>query len=367
MDFVLNGQGSGSVAALLIQNGMDPDYLRPWIGENDWSYITVANGFTVNDKGEKVPKYENRLTRNANATLTKDAWNLLDGVIVKAARERLRAVADLRSAGLTFNLPNGWAHTVLQYQRITDNGPATVSMDALRNGINERPELDIVNLPLPLIHKEFSFPARVLATSKLTGAPLDTTEAEQSARSVAETAEELLIGTYGEYKFGGGSVWGLTNFPDRLTYEMLLPTENAWTPAKTILDILGMKALAQAARQYGPFILYTSPAWDAYLDNDYSSAKGDNTLRERIGKIDGIKAIHTLDKLPDYKMVLVQQNSGTIREVIGMDVTTIQWDAQGGLEQMFKVIAMLVPQIRTDINGNCGIVDGTGVSSPDNS
>ena len=40
-------------------------------------------------------------------------------------------------------------------------------------------------------------------------------------------------------------------------------------------------------------------------------------------------------------------------------VLPFQWEGQGGMEVNFKVMAILVPQLRDDFNGNTGIVHGT--------
>jgi hypothetical protein len=45
--------------------------------------------------------------------------------------------------------------------------------------------------------------------------------------------------------------------------------------------------------------------------------------------------------------------------VIGMDVTTVQWETHGGMRLNFKVMAIMVPQLRSDFNGNAGIVHGS--------
>jgi hypothetical protein len=176
---------------------------------------------------------------------------------------------------------------------------------------------------------------------------------------VAESAEKLLLGTYGTYAFGGGTIYGITNFPSRLTQSMTLPTASGWTGKTLLTEVLEMKQKSQNAYHYGPWVLYTSPAWDQYLDEDYSDAKGDNTVRERLAKIDGIAAVRTVDYLTNYQMVLVQQTSDVIREVIGMDITTVQWESQGGMQLNFKVMAIMVPQVRADYNSKTGIVHGT--------
>jgi hypothetical protein len=42
-----------------------------------------------------------------------------------------------------------------------------------------------------------------------------------------------------------------------------------------------------------------------------------------------------------------------------MDVTTVQWDEKGGMKKNFKIMAIIVPQLRADQNSNTGIVHGT--------
>ena len=57
-----------------------------------------------------------------------------------------------------------------------------------------------------------------------------------------------------------------------------------------------------------------------------------------------------------YVMVMVQMTTDVVREVVGMDITTVQWETKGGMQLNFKVMAILVPQLRADQNGNTGIV-----------
>lgn len=350
MDFILNGQATGDVATTLMMNNFDVNALRPWIGKDNRTYVAVQNA---------AGKLVAQPTANATATLRKDDWIVLDQAIVKAAKERLKAVADLRSAGLTFNIPNGMAKTVLQTETQSDITPAIISMDGMRESETDRPVFELNNLPLPIIHKDFSFSARQVMTSRDGGSPLDTTTAELAGRRVAEEAEKLLLGTASSYAYGGGTIYGYTNFPSRLTKVMTAPTGS--NGSVTISEILGMRQQSQDAFHYGPWRLYCSPNWDQYLDTDYSTAKGDNTLRQRIENINGITSVSTLDYLSGFTMILVQQTSDVVREVTGMDVTTVQWQSQGGMMLHYKVMAIMVPQLRADQNGNTGIVHGTAV------
>ena len=338
---------SGDPLDLLLASNMDPRVLRPYIGDDGKSYITqIQNGKPV------------AMITNAPATLRKDAWKLLDEAIVKVARERLTVVSDLRSAGLTFNIPDGMGTTVHETETQSDITDARITMDPLTESENDRPEYDLVNLPLPFIHKNFSFTARQIATSRRSGSPLDTSMAELAARKVAEEAEKLLLGVSGSFTYGGGTIFGYTNFPSRVTKVMTIPTGTA-TNAATITEILDMRQSLNDNKHFGPYIMYNSPNWDAFLDEDFSSAKGDITLRERILKINNISSLKTADFLTAFQMIMVQTTSDVVREVIGMDITTLQWDTHGGLKKNFKVMAILVPQLRADFNGNSGIAHGT--------
>jgi len=349
MDFILNGQATGNVAGRLMQSGFNPTVLRPWIGKDGNTYIAV----------NKDGVLQAQMVHNATATLRKDDWIQLDDAIVRAAKPRLQAVADLRGAGLQYSITNGMGKTVLETESQSDISDAEISMDGTRQSKGDRPEFDLTSLPLPIIHKDFQFSARQVMASRNGGSPLDTTTAELASRRVAEQAEKLLLGTASSYAFGGGTIYGYTNFPDRLTKsDITSPEASGWTPATTLNEVLAMRQLAHDAYHYGPYFLYFSPAWDAYLDRDYSSSYPGVTLRSRLAGVFG--QAETRDYLgTGYTILLVQKTADVARMVVGMEVTTVQWETMGGMMMNFKVMAILVPQLRKDFNGNTGIVHGT--------
>ena len=57
-------------------------------------------------------------------------------------------------------------------------------------------------------------------------------------------------------------------------------------------------------------------------------------------------------------MVLVQMTSDVIRAVVGMEFQTLQWPTEGGMLLNFKVMGIIVPQVRVDINHRTGLVHG---------
>lgn len=368
MDYIANGV-SGSPLQILLNNGMDPRGLRPYRNsrnnhptEDPRTYIDRLN---TNGKLESVP------VQNTNATLLKDEWKLLDQVVVKAALPRLSAVADLRGRGMELIIPNGMSKTKLETQAQSDINQATISMSPLADSAGDRPVYNLVGLPLPIIHKDFSFDAREIAGSRngTSSTQLDLTTAELAARRVAEGVEQLLLGTAGGYQWGGGSIYGFTNFPNRMTYALTNPTTGGWTSSVLLAQVLAMRQLSYTHLHYGPYVLYVSTLWDSYLDNDYILTGGNvatQTLRERLKAIKNIDDVVTADYLNGYDMVLVQQTSDVARMVTGMDITTVQWETHGGMQLNFKVMCILIPQLRSDFNGNTGIVHGSvsGVTTP---
>lgn len=343
--------GGASVAQNLLAHNGDVGCLRPYLDSDGRAYMTVM------EKG--VPTVVPVI--NATATLRKDDWKILDDAIVKAAKPRLRAVGDLRGRGLQLVIPNGMGRTVLETEAQSDISGAIVSMDGLRESEADRPTFDLNSLPLPIIHKDFFFSARQILTSRNGGSPLDTTTAELAGRRVAEEAEKLLLGVSATYTYGGGTIYGLTNFPSALSKELTDPTTSSWTGNTLLTELLSMRGKSYDAYHYGPFVLYVAPDWDEYLDADYSSTKGDNTLRERIQKISGIESIQTMDYMENYDIVMVQMTSDVVRMIVGMEITTVQWETKGGMQLNYKVMAILVPQVRADSNGKTGIVLGAVV------
>lgn len=367
----------------------DPGYNRPYFAEsgpNRGQKVVVLNtGRTRYDAkvGREVPVYREMpvanlqrrgispLVFNATTSLRKQEWIMLDLVVLKAARERLRAWGDLAAAN-TYGGFNGMSKLILEHETMSDPGEAQIDMDALTEGRTDSPTYQLEGLPLPITHSDFWFGSRRLAASRTTGTPLDTTMAEASGRRVAETIEQLTIGTLTGPTWGTAAsygrtpqVYGYTNFTNRNT-KTNLTTPTGSNPEVTLADVLAMRSQLYSDRFYGPYMLYHSTDWDVYMDNDYARLGGNNasmTLRDRLRKIEGIQDVRRLDFLRSstnpFTLLMVQMTSDVARAVNGMDITTVQWESMGGMRVNFKVMCIMVPQLRADFNGNCGIVHAT--------
>ena len=137
--------------------------------------------------------------------------------------------------------------------------------------------------------------------------------------------------------------------------------------AIVVNEVLAMQQQSSDNNYYGPWTLYMSSAWRKYLGADYTSDATNNnnqtsqTLQARLEAIPDITKVAILDYLPTtiFDIVLIQMTTDIVREVIGMDITTVQWDSEGGMKKNFKVMAILVPQLRADFASQTGIVHGT--------
>lgn len=394
-DYVENGQGFGEVGEQLGAVRFEPNLLRPYFDSKGRRCITVNTGRKKFDEklGHPVPEQKQMLVSeavergiipiaNAQTTLRKEEWLMMDRAVLAASRQRLRAWNDIPSS---FGGFDGMSKMVLEHERMTDVGEAVVDMDGVAMGKTDTPRFQLEGLPLPITHVSFTYTARRLAVARQSGTPLDTTMAEMAGRRVAETIEKTLIGettgmTYGDAAGSGRgyanepTVRGYTNQPDRITKtDLTAPTGS--NPDTTLAEVLAMRDLATAQNFFGPYMLYHSNNWDQYMDNDYlvgTAAQGlaapETTLRNRLRAIDGITDVRRLDYwTATSALLLVQMTSDVVRQVNGMGITTVQWPTKGGSELNFRVMAIMVPQIRSQFIGTdqteaaakCGIVHAT--------
>lgn len=344
-DLMNSGMGGKRLSNLLLNSNMDHNVLRPFIGDDGRYYVNKRIG------------NETKAVLHNEGTLRKLEWELLDSQVIQAAKPRLK-LWDVLSQKVPYTLNDPLSVLTLQYQTQSDISEATISMDGLRTSEADRPTYDLVNLPIPVIHKDFSFPLREIAASRRGGTPLNISTAALASRRVAEMAEQLAVGSI-TYTAGGNTVYGLTNFPSRATFTMTAPTAGGWTPTTTVNEVLQMMQVSRDNYNYGPWDLFVSVNWPQYLDRDMAGAYKDKTLRQRLLDIEGINSITSLDYMSGYQMVLVQMTTDNIQGVKGMMPTVLQWDEAGGMEVRFKVMAIMVPWLKADKNANCGIVHGS--------
>jgi uncharacterized linocin/CFP29 family protein len=290
-----------------------------------------------------------------NDTLLYDEWKDIDKVVVKAAQERLVGVKQMMARGLTYNVPDGLGKTVLSWQDQSDISDATVSIDARVTSDRDRPEYGISYMPLPVIHKDFSFNIREIHAARNGSMPLDTTMAEMAARKVAEMAEQMFFQGYSSYNFGGGTIYGIEDYPYVNSGSLSAGWADSDATGQSIIgDVSAMKQALIDAKHYGPYGLWVPTAYETKLDEDYTT-NYPVTIRERLAKISNLSFVEVADKMTSTKVSLVQLTADVLRVVVGLEIVTVEWDSEGGMQKNFKVMAIMLPQPRKTQEDDCGI------------
>jgi uncharacterized linocin/CFP29 family protein len=290
--------------------------------------------------------------------LPKDAWLSFDNTVIEITRHRLIGVGDVMSRGLTYNVPNAMGVTRIEWERMGDMGPAEMNMAGVTEGRNDTLGFDLVGLPLPIVHKDFWINIRKLTASRTAGQPLDTTQAEICARKVAERIESMLF--LGDTTLGtNNTIYGYANAPNRITGS----TGTSWntaTGAQILANVIAMIAAAQAKEMYGPFMFYVSYGAMSNLGNDFK-AESDKTILQRILEVPGVAGVKSSYYIPanGSTVIAVQLTRDVVDIVHGFDPTVVQWESLGGMVQNFKVMAIMIPRVKSTIINQSGIIHFT--------
>lgn len=287
-----------------------------------------------------------------NATLRKDEWEQVDAKVNDVMRERLTIVDDLRGRGLITPVSIG---TILRVtESLDDFSDAELSFDGDTAPQKDRPNYNQQTIPVPVISKDFSVNWRQLAASRQRGEALDVTAAGLATRKVRDRMQALVTNGYAAGP-NGNSIPGLTSAANRLT----VSGGSAWnlSGAAPIDDVKLMLETAYNHNLFGPFFLYVAKNYWASIQEDYSAAKGEKTVMERILAFSDIEQVRPLDALADGSVVLVQMTDDVIDYTEAQVVTTVQWDKTPFVTN-FRVLSVGGPHIKniqlpdeTTING----------------
>ena len=300
----------------------------------------LASGFNIN-------------ALRTQDVLRKDEWKKFDAVIIDVARKRLTAVGDLVSRGLTFPVANALGITKIEWEQASDLTDATVSMGGITDAQRDRQTFTLKSVPLPIIHKDFQINVRALEASRTIGTPLDTSQAALSARIVSEKIESLLFN--GSNVAGtSNKIYGYTTHTDRITGSL----GTAWTTetgTNILADVIAMLSAAAAKNMYGPFVLYVPVASHINMGNDFK-AESDKSIMTRVLQVPGIEAVQPSSDLAAGEVVMVQMTSDVVDMIEGIQPTVVQWETHGGMMLNFKVMAIMVPRIKSDKAAQSGVI-----------
>lgn len=332
--------------------------------DGNWSITGMRKpGFENIERilGENNPRFR------ALAPLPERAQIVLDEAVVEVGMDRLTFVADLMAAGLTYNLPDPLSVTQLEWYRTNKVGAAQRTMSPSARGENKLPDRLPHRLPVYLTTDTFELDIRTLKMSQRVNMPLDTTLIKWCTRSVNEAIEDAAINGATtldgeELEVAGFTAPGILNAPNAETQALTLA---AWTTvpvgSTVYTETQAMTKKLRDNKKFGPYRLYVPTDVAAGLDGDYDTVSGSRglSIRERILKIEGLQAIRTADMMPANKVALVQMSSDVVDVVVGQQPTVIPWTSIDGFTFYNLVMAIIIPRVRSDYEGQSGIVVGT--------
>lgn len=310
-------------------------------GTGDVATRLMQSGFNIN-------------ALRTNDVLRKDEWQAFDTTLIDVARQKLVLSNLLASRGLTYNIPNGLGTTILEWENVSDMEPADVSMAGVTRGEQDTLEFNLQSMPLPIIHKDFTINVRKLEASRTLGMPLDMAQAELAMRLVMETIEDMIIDGHAT-RVGSSQIFGLRTETNRNTGSQTADWDAAATGAQILADVLAMMALAHADHYYGPFtILVNYSTWRNMME-DYS-ANYEGSMLKRILEVPDVEAVLPSSNVPASESLMVQLTRDVIDQVVGLQPTVVQWETQGGMQLHFKVMAIMIPRVRSTQTLQSGII-----------
>ena len=300
----------------------------------------------------------------------------IDRAVVEVGLERLTLVADLLARGLTYPLTDPLSVAQLEWHAISRVGAAQRTMRPDARGENKLPNMTPYRLPIYLTTDKFSLDIRTLRMSQRVGVPLDTSLVKQCTRAVNEAIEDAAINGATTLDgqplaVAGYTAPGLLNAPGVETRNL---TAAAWhsvpAGATVFSEVMAMIALLQANKKFGPYVLYVPTIIGNALDADYNATNNAQglTIRQRLLQIESLQAVRVADLMPagngatptiGAKVALVQMTSDVVDVVVGQPPTAIPWTSLDGFNINNLVMAIMIPRVRSDIDGNSGIAIGT--------
>lgn len=311
----------------------------------------------------------------ALAPLQDKAQVAIDKAVVQVGLQRLTFVADILAAGLTYNLTDPLSVAQLEWSVQNKVGAAQRTMSPQARGEHKLPIVQPKRLPIYLTTDEFEIDIRTLKASQRVGTPLDTSLVTSCTRAVNEAIEDAAINGATtldgqDLAVAGYTAPGLLNAPGANTQSL---TAAAWTTtpvgATVFSETMSMISKLQGKKKFGPYRLYVGTQIGNALDTDYNSGTSNPiTIRQRLLQIEALQAVRVADLMPGgngatpsigNKVALVQMTSDVIDCVVGQAPTVIPWTSLDGFAIHNLVMAIMIPRVRSDYDGNSGICIGT--------
>lgn len=287
----------------------------------------------------------------------KDVWGMWDREAVEVQRDVLAVFADVAS---TNSKPMPIGKLVNYFQRMSDSGGVNVSIDGRGTAKSDQPVIDYQGTPVPILDDSFRFGWRQMEAERTEGyTSLQSGASANSMRKIAEKMEDMMLNGESSIVVGGATIYGLRNLPQRNTGTHGLTLATA-TGAEWVAAVTSLIKKMQADNFYTEVTVYMNMG--DYLEaatKDYSAAKGDGTIMQRLQTIPGVRYVPA-SKVPANELIGLCKRRDVVEILSAMPMTTIPlFRANAHDDYVFRVMAAVAPQLKWDGNDQCGVVQLT--------
>jgi hypothetical protein len=308
----------------------------------------------IGNRRAAVDKHERDMLGNASP-LPRDVWGEWDREGIEVQREVLSVFGDIASAvGLA--MPIG--KLVHYFQQISDSGSVNVSLDGRSKAKGDQPIIQYQGTPLPLFDSSFSYGWRQMSAAATEGFNLDGAARRNAMFKVAESLELMTLNGRSDVVVAGAPLYGLTNHPKRSTRVITGGTTlNGGTGAQWLTEVNATAALLHAANFRVPFTLYLN--WDDWYyatSTDFSTAKGDKTIAQRLMEISMVREVVPASKVTANSMIALVKDSRSVQMLNAMPMSSRQqFRANPEDDYNYVVMAAQALEIKYDYDDNCGL------------
>jgi uncharacterized linocin/CFP29 family protein len=239
-----------------------------------------------------------------------------------------------------FTLPNAGIMKVRGYKR-ENRAAARISLYGSDGGPIDRSQKALFDVTVPVIDAEFEIPWRDLEATRAMNMPIDTQEAENAARRVAEEEDVFLItGEYTGYRALG--IEGLATATGRNTSGGGDWSANAFTYVNNAIGEL------EADGHYGPYALVIKPSWWRQIAGAFITNTA-TTIAEKVAELCSYgvfktDSLYASDGGVDNALV-VEPSQENFEVVVGRDLEVRKsFDKRGNMEAVVREV--LAPRIK---------------------
>lgn len=290
--------------------------------------------------------------------LPKDVWESWDGETVQIYRDNLVLYDRLSSkVGRSVSL----GKMIFYYGKSKSTPEVVKSLDGLAKARREQATIVYEGVPLPIYGSMFGYGWRQLQAAMEEGWDgLDETSRYDTSRVVAEEMESTVINGDSTIVFEGATQYGLRTAPGRNTRSTGADLSTA-TGAEVEAEFRATAAANHADNFKVPFTWYVNwDDWFYWSTTDYSTAKGDKTILQKLMEQPHVKEIVPVPDLAADELIALVEDRRVVEILNAMPITTIPMFRSNITDNYdFEVMAAFTLQFKRDADGKMGMAHST--------